>query len=89
MTATMLYSIFSHLEFFTVTSIVLNIVFLILLSLCFGGNWSQKLVACLINKCEPLGQADQMTQQTHLVIHCQTVLSIPKTLPGWYCIRSG
>lgn len=49
MTATMLYSIFSHLEFFTVTSIVLNIIFLILLSLCFGGNWSQKLVACLIN----------------------------------------
>ena len=46
---TICYSIFSQLMFFTIRSVLINIVYLLLLSLCFGGTWSQKLMASLIN----------------------------------------
>ena len=47
--AALAYSILTHIEFFSLTTVLANTVYLVLLSLCFGGTWSQKLMASLIN----------------------------------------
>ena len=43
------YTLFWNVPFFTGRSILLNMLFLFVSTLFFGGNWSQKLNACMIN----------------------------------------
>lgn len=61
--ATMCYSIFSQLVFFSIVSVVMNVIYLLLSSACFGGKWNQKLMACLIN-----GVMCLLTENTMLYI---------------------
>lgn len=48
MIGTTWYSLFGGLMFFSVRSIIVNIVYLLVQSMLFGGSWRQKLMSCLV-----------------------------------------
>lgn len=58
-------SIRHDIGFFNIGSVILNVIYLLVTVLFFGGSWNQKLSACLVNGIMP---ADGKYSQLHLCL---------------------